>query len=345
MASDRTTNELRQTAEDEAAAWIARLRAADVTDRERAEYALWLNSSAIRKDAFDHMLDLWSLAGGTEAASDHLAQRQALDASSANASSANASSANASSANGRTTNATSQRRRWISFGMAAAVLGLAANVGVWLFDRGQTLETQPGELRRVMLADGSNVHLNTDTELTVALREDRRVVRLARGEAYFEVAKDAGRPFVVETNTARTRVVGTAFAVRSFSESTLVVVSHGEVIVGRLADSPPEMQSLQANQIATVTANAVSPAIVDADALTRWRGGQLVYDGVPLRDVLADLDRYLPANIVLQDESIGSIPVFAVVQLQDQAAMLDALAETLSLQWSQVDRLIFVRKR
>src|SRR5262249_17779964 len=102
------------------------------------------------------------------------------------------------------------RRVWISTAVAAAV----AVVAFLHFARApefQTYTTKVGEHRDVALADGSSIHMNTDTVLSVALSRGTRDVRLGKGEAEFEVAPDAARPFIVDLGTRRVVVVGTAF--------------------------------------------------------------------------------------------------------------------------------------
>jgi transmembrane sensor len=100
--------------------------------------------------------------------------------------------------------------------------------GFWLgaYDRAQpdtlAFQTSAGERRAFDLPDGSRITLDADSVLNVQMLPDRRSLQLARGEAYFEVAKDAARPFLVRAGGAVVRAVGTAFDVRMSVDRTVV---------------------------------------------------------------------------------------------------------------------------
>ena len=123
--------------------------------------------------------------------------------------------------------------------MALAVIGVGLTsryLSVWRYG----YHTGPGEIRSVVLADGSTVSLNGDTALNVKFTEKgARVVELGRGEAYFEVAHNAARPFVVEAGAGVVRDLGTGFTVSRHGQSGEVSVDHGSVDViagGRFPD-------------------------------------------------------------------------------------------------------------
>ena len=113
-------------------------------------------------------------------------------------------------------------------GLAAAV---AAGVVLAPVMSGQRYRTLVGEIRRVPLADGSMAAINTDTTLDVRFQKTERAVKLDRGEAWFQVAKDRTRPFVVAAGDIRVQAVGTAFSVRRKSAGAEVRVTEGVVEV------------------------------------------------------------------------------------------------------------------
>src|SRR3546814_2061558 len=96
---------------------------------------------------------------------------------------------------------------------------------------GTSYATSVGEIRRVPLADGSIAAINTASAIDVKLDDAARHVRVVEGEAWFQVARDKQRPFVVAAGRARVRAVGTAFSVRRRAGGADVLVTEGEVEV------------------------------------------------------------------------------------------------------------------
>src|SRR5581483_7239884 len=130
------------------------------------------------------------------------------------------------------------RAPWVPALVAAALL--IVSVGAWVLMRVPTsFETEVGEQRSVVLQDGSVVTLNTSSHIDVDLRKDRRVIRLSRGEALFQVARDATRPFDVVAGPVTVQAVGTEFNVDRRDARTTVTVVEGQVRVSTQAASVP----------------------------------------------------------------------------------------------------------
>ena len=159
-------------------------------------------------------------------------------------------------------------------------------------------------------------------------------MELIDGEVFFSVAKDATRPFEIDTGTATIRVVGTSFNVRN-TEGVLrvevldgiVQVASGELGLARElhATEGLEYSGLEERRFVVSTADTAS-----------WRDGKVVYRDVPLGELLDDLDRYLPGKVSLAEDSLADIRVTAVLELGDRSAMLEALSSSLDLKWSEV---------
>jgi transmembrane sensor len=117
--------------------------------------------------------------------------------------------------------------------LAASFVGLATMLALlaWLHLRAPVYETPLGEQRSITLDDGSSVQLNALSAIRVGYSSEQRSVELVRGQALFEVAKDAGRPFIVASGTTRVRAVGTQFDVNRKGASTVVTVIEGRVAV------------------------------------------------------------------------------------------------------------------
>lgn len=214
-------------------------------------------------------------------------------------------------------------RRGFLTALAAGLAGAAFFIGRQ--DHGVVTDytSEIGEIRSIPLEDGSRVTLNTDTRLSVEYRRHSRLIRLMKGEAYFEVAKNPDRPFIVEGPAAQARAVGTAYSVRLEDEPGRMQV---RVTTGRVAVEPPPSALaeslrlspiadngayLDANQQADVrvvkdgSRNQVQVSIRDIppDAVERslmWREGLLSFEGETLAEAIGEFSRYSRQQIVLQ---------------------------------------------
>lgn len=232
----------------------------------------------------------------------------------------------------------------VVFAMAAA-LALAA-FGWWQWARpqpsAQTYATSTGGYERVVLADGSVVELNANSEVRVELLPGERRVALVQGEAHFTVAHDTARPFIVSAQGVAVRAVGTAFNVRLASTAVEVLVTEGKVTVSdagpALAAGPSRTESDPRNGLPTsgsptlLGANertiiafappksAVSvpqgpaPAVekVTSEALRAalsWQERKLVFSETPLRDVVAQFNRRNRTQLLLADAALAERPV------------------------------------
>jgi transmembrane sensor len=219
-------------------------------------------------------------------------------------------------------------RRWmLASGLVTAAC--AALVAVVLYLRGGTqpleLTTRPGEQRIVMLADGSQVTLNTRSSLEVRLDRTLRELRLIEGEAFFVVAKDPDRPFVVETSLGSARAVGTRFNVLALGDRVEVVTEEGKVLVQNDGASGAVIATPGVR--ATLVPGGAAP-VLDAADLTRienWRAQRLEFDRVPLAAALAEISRYTTRPVRAGTADIGRTEISAVLKIGD----LDALRATL----------------
>jgi transmembrane sensor len=175
------------------------------------------------------------------------------------------------------------------------------------------LRTQVGETRSVLLADGSRVVLGGDTQLKISLDTLQRHLNLTRGEALFNVVKDAARPFTVYAGNTTVTAIGTEFNVRRSRDRIVVAVVEGRVTVAPEHEQKPVQ--LDAGQQTIVDRKGVKSTVklLDAAAATAWQSGRLVFRGEPLRYVLEDVNRYSLKPIVLQDERIGDIRITGTV--------------------------------
>lgn len=156
---------------------------------------------------------------------------------------------------------------------------------------------------RVVLADGTKVWVNSESELSFPLRFDggERVVRL-NGEAYFDVRRDTARPFVVETRQSAVRVLGTSFNVCSYEEDGVeqTTLVSGSVEVdhdGRHYRLEPGEQ--------LETAEGKEPVVrkVKTRLFTSWKDGMFRFADMPLAELTVKLSRWYDVNFVFEDEA------------------------------------------
>jgi transmembrane sensor len=186
----------------------------------------------------------------------------------------------------------------------AAAAGLG---GIMLFPREKRIDTGIGEIRQMPLEDGSVATLNTSSKLSVQIKKSERLVRLDDGEAWFRVAPDKKRPFIVEAGEVRVRAVGTAFSVRRREDGTDVLVTEGTVetwVVGREA----EKTRITAGSRGLVEVDAqiaVATAPEEIDRALSWRSGQLSLNGETLDYAVAELNRYNRQKLTVDDPELG----------------------------------------
>jgi transmembrane sensor len=213
-------------------------------------------------------------------------------------------------------------------GLAAAMIGVALYAGFHMLP--QTYATKIGEQRLVQLADGSQITLNTDSKISVHIDGAQRRVVLTRGEAYFDVAKLMGAPFVVESGSSEVRVTGTRFNVRRTEDSVRVDVEEGRVLAGaHAATNPAGAAVLTANQAVTLDGNGLVRQRDQAqtDRIDNWRRGRVYFRETPLREAVADMNRYTRTQLVITTPAIADMPVSGVFR----AGAPDSFARALSL--------------
>jgi transmembrane sensor len=232
----------------------------------------------------------------------------------------------------------------------AVAVTLAAVAVTWFFwPTGTAYRTAIGGLEAVPMADGSKVTLNTDTGIRVALSAAAREVELQRGEAYFEVAKDTARPFVVRAGNERVIAVGTKFSVRRDADGIRVVVTEGRVRVESAVASTPDPGALvSAGSIAHARNTGVfvqEATLPVAQESLSWRQGYVVFRDTPFSTAAAEFNRYNLRKIVIVDPTLASIRIGGHFRATNAEGFVQLLAEELPLQLDVRDDQIFVTHR
>ncbi|MFT0532594.1 FecR family protein [Castellaniella hirudinis] len=187
--------------------------------------------------------------------------------------------------------------------------------------------TQRGEHRQVALPDGSILDLDTATSLAVRFYTGRRVVVLHAGQAAFSVAADASQPFHVEAGDTSVRVTGTRFDVRKDGEQAQVTVESGTVEVKRGPWWDRSTIALRAGQGAAPRAQGGLARIDNPDiaSIMAWKQGRIVFRNTPLRQAIAEINRYAATPIRLGDGNFSDIHVAGVFSTEDVSSFLELL--------------------
>jgi transmembrane sensor len=291
----------------EAAAWIARMRGPDA-DRSRLDFERWRAASPLHRQVYAEMQTISAASqqlGGSMLGREHRA-RQARSGTFA-----------------------PRPRAWvlacaallICVGLAAVILANPAH------DNPQAIASAVGRIERVRLPDGTIVTLDTDSVLLPVFDDSTRLVRLLRGRGRFDVAHDA-RPFMVEAGDRLILDRGTVFDVAFGREGVKVALLRGAVEVRERTAPSGAAARLTPGQVFAERRNAGPPAVVAASpGAERWVDGMLSYDGAPLAEVVADIDRYSVRKLQLADPALGSLRVtgvFRAVPVEDSAKVLAA---------------------
>jgi transmembrane sensor len=284
----------------EAIAWFNRLRADRVSDEDREAFAAWLQADTAHAAAFQEIEQLWR--GLSDMPEARKRRRKAVT------------------------------RRTVTKGAVALLLA----GGAWGAYRAHPFadyRTGVGERLTVKLPDGSTVQLSTSTALSVDDDLATRRVILHAGEAFFEVAPNAGRPFVVDAGDGTVTALGTAFAVSDTGAGTVVTVTQHAVRI----DAAARQVKVEAGMQATFTGRGIgAPAAVDEAVALAWRQGRLVFVNARLDRVLDALNRWQSGRMVVLNSALAAHPVTLIVNLDDVEDARRQLEDALPIAFTSV---------
>ena len=312
---------------EQAAEWDVRLRSAGCTAADREAFAAWCAEDPAHARAIDELqLGLQTL-------------RQAYGAN-----------PRLRAMRDQASMLRAPRPYWrIAAGIAAAAVVAAAGGG-WLLGAKDTapasslatlelsrgapsvFQTAVGEQSTVTLSDGSKVILNTHSRLVVNFTQGRRDVTLVAGQALFEVAKNAARPFVVHAGSRQVTALGTAFDVRLDGKEVRVTLIEGKVSVEPargtlLAALPLGQRELKPGQllVALDSSPVVRVSAADVAVETSWRQGTLMFNDTPLAEAVAEINRYTTTPIRVADPELGSLRINGRFRTSDPDDFLSAV--------------------
>lgn len=225
---------------------------------------------------------------------------------------------------------------------AAAVLLMAIGLVLFMLQRPQEFSTALGEQRSILLSDGSRVTLNTASTIEVKMHGTRRSVRLVHGEALFDVAHDAARPFEVRAGNAVIGDVGTQFNVDMRSSGTTVTVVEGEVAVNSAqpgessgarnahigAESTSAALILGANDRIVITPSGLGAPQhgINVAAAVVWTHRQLMFEHQALGEVAEEFNRYNKDRIDIDSAELKRQEVTGVFEAKDPGSFVAFLS-------------------
>lgn len=316
----------------EAADWLVRQDDGSLTQEERATFEAWMASDSRRARTFAAMSRTWGEAADLKHLA-HLAEARPPEL-----------------AGNALRFMTPPRFGLRSVALAAASVAVLAFIGSFTLELLGGHETGVGQTRVLTLSDGSTVVLGARSRVIVNFTDRERLVRLAAGEALFEVKHNAARPFVVDAGDTMIRDVGTRFDVNRAGASVRVAVIEGEVEVRersapaahlveavqilRAGDSLEAISGQAQDRLLRPDSFVVRP--VEPVVVTAWRDGRLVYDNARLVDVIADLNRYYGPGVTL-DPASADLRVTASFRTNEIPAFLNTLDSALPVKIGRGD--------
>lgn len=217
----------------------------------------------------------------------------------------------------------------------AAVLVLAVGIAYFAIDNDgassfdMAYKTKSGELKELVLADGTEVSLNENTifKYSEQFGDDKRVVFL-EGEAFFNVAKDKQRPFTIESNTAFTRVLGTSFNLKANSKEAEIDVYSGKVKFGILSKDNNQVILTKGQSAAFKDGVTAGLRTINQNA-DSWKTGQLKFEGTPMAKVVVALERLYDVEIDC-DKNIASCKITSTFEndsLKEILKVIETIAQ------------------
>lgn len=327
MAPQQPTSGVGDETRLAAAEWFARMRGPDA-ERLRAEFETWYRAHPAHAAAYDRMGLRWHQSGLVSHTPSGQA-RQGLP------------------------EAPHRRLPVRTLALVASIAAImvvvtlllsarrtltAADPGAQITSNHTLVETPRGDIRRLTLADGSVVTLDSDSRIAVAFTPGERRLRLIAGRARFEVAHEADRRFIVAAGGGEVVATGTRFDVSLIGAQPSVRLIEGSIEVRR-----PAASTMVAAQPSTVRLKPGQMALVDTPAPAqrapaageRWVSGTLSFENATLESVLAEANRYTARQVRLGDSSLGTLRFTGGFRAGDPDQLAEALASGFGL---RIDR-------
>lgn len=350
MGTDRK-NEVEQSASE----WLVRRDSGRWTGADQSRFEQWLDASTLNRVTFLRLELTWEESArlrvlGAGVTGDRPPPPGRWNPSFFFDSDA-ARTRDEDDGNGAKHDAARGKHRWRLAIAATVLLAVTTALAYRLFPVSDRYTTPVGGIASVPISDGSKITLNTDSQVRVALSRAERHIDLKQGEAFFEVAKDPGRPFVVEAGGRRVVAVGTRFSVRREGDAIEVIVTEGKVRLED-ADTPAggsaDTVFLTPGSIARADKAGLLLAhksVAEAEAQLSWRTGVLQFRELPLSEVVAEFNRYNVRKIVIADPAVAALKVEGNFRTTNAEAFVRLLESGFPIRASLEQDRIILRSR
>lgn len=312
--TDNQTDEEKK-AIDQALKWFVRLQSGHAGQGEHREFAGWLSHSPLNRKEYAKLDTIWAdLDQISFEKSLPLAHQQIQGLNQAGFPSK------------------ISRRQLLTGGAIAASVATIGLVNDWPTALLSDHYTGTGEVKKVILADGSKVTLDAGTSLTVDFSTEQRKTRLKEGRAFFEVAQSVQRPFVVKAGRGVIRVLDARFTVHQWADVITVsaIENTAEVTApngDRVVLSQGQAVSYRPLGLSDAGLDTVAPA--DMGGALEWQHNKLVFEDRPLQQVIADLNRYRPGQIFIANRELLDLRVSGSFDMSKPQDILATIAKIL----------------
>lgn len=339
--------------------WLARRDSGDWTDEDQRRFDQWLNESPLHRVAYLRIEHVWErserltvlgagMSPGFAASSNARSPSPSFEHAGVDTAAPARKQESAEICDRGVVDAAASRR-WFQALTAAVLLITALGVSHRFWPTGTHYTTVVGGLASVPIPDGSTVTLNTDSEIRVSVTKLERRVELEQGEAFFDVAKDPTRPFVVRAGNKRVIAVGTKFSVRRDADDIKVVVTEGKVRIETAGDkSSGVAEQLVAGTIAQASDAGVllqTRPLAEAEESLSWRQGVLVFHQMTLAEASAEFNRYNTRKIVIEDPGVAALHVAGSFRANNVEAFVRLLERGYPLHAEERDDRFIVTAR
>jgi transmembrane sensor len=251
--------------------------------------------------------------------------------------------------------------KWLALAASVAVIAVTAGAFAWILTgegrEWREFASAVGEQRTIELEDGSVMYLAPGSDLELSFGSDERALRLKSGEAMFQVARDASRPFRVYSGDVIVQALGTRFTVNRHSRGdTVVAVTEGTVqvsqetgLIGTFVPAARRAAPVQvtAGQETRVAASGKvgAPKTAVVDRAEDLRNRRLTFAGEELATIADEFNRYNHTKIHIEGEAVGERRYALSINADDPESLMDVLRADGELLIERSERGIIIRSR
>jgi len=289
--------------------WFLDLKASQHCPQTEHDFKIWLSRSPVHEQAFERAVKTWGQLGEVSPVHEHLWRPVAAVPILARR---------------------SRAKLYAGVALALAACAVALLAGPTLLLRLQADHiTRTAESRTLTLEDGSLIEMGGDSAIATEISPAIRRVTLLSGEAFFDVAHDASRPFTVDAGGVSVAVLGTAFDVQLADGETTVELARGTVAISYVGSDHRQNFELSPGEMAAVDhyTGAVIRSTIAPDDIAAWRTGKMFVNDVTLASAAERLQRYHPAWISVPDLTLASRRITGLYDLKNPDAALEAMVK------------------